>query len=153
MHILLHTSYNLDEINNMALAVLNILSQNSQKWILLLTGELGAGKTTFARHIIKNIIPDVGNIHSPSFPIMIPYDYSDKRLWHMDFYRLDSKNTQNPDNLLKNDIIDALDQNICIIEWPEMSPIDFSEYNNVYYVDIKIIDTDMRKLLIFLLTK
>jgi len=138
--------YNLDEIHTVAEKILSLLFQKApKKWILLLTGELGAGKTTFAREIIKKIIPDVGHVQSPTFPIMIPYEYDGGRLVHMDFYRLNHDGGAS-ETLLKNDIIDALHECICIIEWPEMSPVVLSQYHDVFCVNITIEGDETRML-------
>jgi tRNA threonylcarbamoyladenosine biosynthesis protein TsaE len=82
--------------------------------ILLLTGELGAGKTTFISGIAEGL-GIKGNLSSPSFTIINLYEIgSRKKFIHADFYRLDSA-----DEILNTGIEDYLysNRNIVCIEW------------------------------------
>jgi tRNA threonylcarbamoyladenosine biosynthesis protein TsaE len=82
--------------------------------MLLLTGELGAGKTTFISGIAKGLgIKE--NLSSPSFTIINLYKIgSRKKFVHADFYRLD-----NPGEILNTGIEDYLynSDHIVCIEW------------------------------------
>ncbi len=86
--------------------------------ILLLEGNLGAGKTTLAKGIALGL--NIKNkITSPTFSLMNVYDVNNKnikQLVHIDTYRLESEN-----DLTEIGVEDYLgDVNtICIIEWPE----------------------------------
>ncbi len=83
--------------------------------IIALSGDLGAGKTSFARGILDGLGLKQ-EAPSPSFAIVIPYDPPDVRLsvWHVDLYRLDSA-----DEAEGLALDEALDDGILIIEWPE----------------------------------
>lgn len=81
-----------------------------------LSGALGAGKTTFAKSIIKGLCPSVSFVVSPSFPLMIPYEYGNFTLWHMDLFRLSHASEKDLEDL---GIPELLARHPCIIEWPD----------------------------------
>jgi tRNA threonylcarbamoyladenosine biosynthesis protein TsaE len=81
---------------------------------IALRGDLGAGKTFFARAFIAE--PDVP---SPTFTLVQTYDLSEscgepRRVWHFDLYRL-----QSPEDAVELDIEDAFAEGISLIEWPD----------------------------------
>ncbi len=82
---------------------------------LLLFGELGSGKTSLVKEIGRSInIKD--NISSPSYNLLNIYDSDYGEIYHYDFYRLNNK-----EELLQLDFHHALENNLTIIEWPEIS--------------------------------
>ena len=88
--------------------------------IFLLNGELGVGKTTFARFFInyifkKNSLSPPNSIKSPSFPIMINYSIPSYEIYHYDLYRLKSEEEIEELNFYEN-----FKENITLIEWPEI---------------------------------
>jgi tRNA threonylcarbamoyladenosine biosynthesis protein TsaE len=82
---------------------------------LLLSGPIGAGKTTFARALIRT---RMGNpeeeVPSPSFTLVQTYDAPDVTLWHVDLYRLSG-----PDDAAELGLAQAFDTGLCLIEWPD----------------------------------
>src|SRR5262245_54777861 len=57
--------------------------------VIYLSGELGAGKTTLARGILRGLGYE-GRVRSPSFALVEPYKFSRLYLYHFDFYRFTS---------------------------------------------------------------
>ncbi len=82
--------------------------------ILHLRGELGAGKTTFARGLIR-ALGYVGRVKSPTFTLVEVYKLSRLSLYHFDFYRFDEPGEMRDSGLLEH--FDG--PSICIVEWPE----------------------------------
>ena len=80
--------------------------------VIALTGDLGAGKTTFARGLLRGMGWS-GEVPSPSFTLVQTYP-TDPPLWHVDLYRLDS--AEEADAL---GLDDAWDAAVVVIEWPE----------------------------------
>ncbi len=81
---------------------------------LYLSGELGAGKTTLARGLLR-ALGHLGSVKSPTYALVEPYVISGLYLYHFDFYRfIDSKELR--DAGLAEYFNDA---SVCIVEWPE----------------------------------
>ena len=86
---------------------------------LFLFGEIGVGKTTFARQLIndfelKNNIKK-SEVLSPTFNILFEYELKDFIIKHYDLYRL--KNEEEIKNL---ELFEIEEKNITLIEWPEL---------------------------------
>jgi tRNA threonylcarbamoyladenosine biosynthesis protein TsaE len=81
--------------------------------VIALSGELGAGKTSFARAFIRarggeEIVP------SPTFTLVQTYDLPGAAIWHFDLYRLRAA-----EEAWELGIEDAFHDGISLIEWPE----------------------------------
>ena len=83
--------------------------------VIALSGDLGAGKTSFARGVLAGL-GFAEEAPSPSFALVIPYAPPDVALpvWHIDLYRLDE-----PHEVEQLGLEDALFDSALIIEWPE----------------------------------
>lgn len=82
--------------------------------VVLLEGDVGAGKTHFARALIGSILIEAEDVPSPTFTIVQVYDTQNGPLWHTDLYRI-SADTE-VDEL---GLIDAFEGAICLVEWPD----------------------------------
>jgi tRNA threonylcarbamoyladenosine biosynthesis protein TsaE len=86
--------------------------------VVALYGELGAGKTTLARALIR-ALGYAGEVPSPTFTLAQSYDLSLVAVWHFDFYRID-----NPEEIVELGIDEAQAEAVTLIEWPErMGPL------------------------------
>ncbi len=81
--------------------------------IIALEGDLGAGKTTLARGILYGLGYS-GEVASPTFPIVIPYEELPVPAWHVDLYRI-----EHPSEIEELALDEALLHAALLIEWPE----------------------------------
>jgi tRNA threonylcarbamoyladenosine biosynthesis protein TsaE len=81
---------------------------------LLLEGEIGAGKSAFARALIRARLGRMEDVPSPTFTLVQTYEDAVSEIWHCDLYRL-----THPDEALELGLEDAFQTAICLIEWPD----------------------------------
>jgi tRNA threonylcarbamoyladenosine biosynthesis protein TsaE len=80
---------------------------------ITLDGELGAGKTTFVRHLLQ-ALGVTGRVKSPTYAVVEPYEVSTGHIWHFDFYRFNDP--QEWEDAGFRDIFASEGLKLC--EWP-----------------------------------
>jgi len=81
--------------------------------IIALKGDLGAGKTSFARAFIR-ARGGIEEVPSPTFTLVQVYELGAAAIWHFDLYRINV-----PEEAWELGIEDAFVEGISLIEWPE----------------------------------
>lgn len=83
---------------------------------VLLSGPLGAGKSTLARALIRSVLGDPGaEVLSPSFMLLQTYDTARFQIHHLDLYRL-----HNAEDLVEIGIEDMAAAGALVVEWPDL---------------------------------
>jgi len=87
--------------------------------VIFLYGEIGVGKTTFARLLINSYEKEknlkVSEVLSPTFNIVFEYDIKKLTIKHYDLYRL-----KNDSDIKNIGLFEDLERTITLIEWPEL---------------------------------
>lgn len=108
---------------------------------ITLSGDLGAGKTTLARAIIRSVANDEHlEVPSPTFTLVQTYELR-FTIGHFDLYRIGD-----PDEIFELGLDEILDQGVGLIEWPEMA--DNGLPNDLIEIKLSGLD-DIRTLEIF----
>lgn len=131
------TVNNLDEWQQVAEKVSHLLKHN----ILLLKGNLGAGKTTFTKFLLKTL-GSTDEVSSPTYAIVNEYTAPQGSIFHFDLYRMKSV-----DEVYDIGMDEYLDRAwLCIVEWPEIYA---SEFNGLPYHEMLIENSDTGRKVIF----
>ena len=128
-------NYSIEEIDKTAKIVLSL---NPYTKIFIFNGEMGSGKTTIIKAIIKELGYE-GTVSSPTFSLINEYFNGDK-IYHFDFYRIKSR-----EELLDIGIDEYISSNDwCFIEWPNLI-IDMLPDKHIE-LNIDVISSDNRKI-------
>ena len=95
--------------------LLRRLPEKLAGWTLLLSGELGSGKSTFARAIISAAGHD-GPVPSPTYTLVEPYSLPRAQIYHVDLYRVSDEEE------LRYLGWNELDDGFRMVEWPNRAP-------------------------------
>ena len=102
--------------NALGRALFEALPPDIRGFTILLEGELGAGKSTLARALIR-AAGHTGAVPSPTYTLIEPYDLERGKLYHVDLYRvIDEEELQ---FIGFNDLEDGCR----LVEWPDRAPL------------------------------
>ena len=128
--------YQLNQLKEISLKV----TQNFNHKIVLISGEMGAGKTTLIKQILIGLNV-IDNISSPTFSIINEYKTkSTDLIYHMDLYRI-----SRIEELEEIGFFEYLESgNLCFIEWGEiienMIGEDYNKFNIIEKGDLRILE-------------
>jgi tRNA threonylcarbamoyladenosine biosynthesis protein TsaE len=131
-------NYTLDEAKKVSNEIAAMLIKRN---ILLLYGDLGAGKTTLTKSIVESLGGDPKNVTSPTFNLVHIYDTKKFKIWHFDLYRIKSEK-----ELFNIGIEDAMTDGVLIIEWGEIAENLFSK--NYLKAHIEFTDDEYKRRLL-----
>jgi tRNA threonylcarbamoyladenosine biosynthesis protein TsaE len=133
--------YTLDDVDRIGAAIAAVLRVGD---VIGLSGDLGAGKTTLARAILKSL-GLVGEAPSPSFAIVQPYASPEVLfpVWHIDLYRIDD-----PTEIDELALDEGRDEAALLIEWPER--LGSRRWPDMLELSIVATDDDRRRLTVAL---
>lgn len=130
--------YSLEEIN----AISNKILEQKPKKVVIFNANMGVGKTTFIKSLLKNL-GVIDTISSPTFSLINEYKTIDNQIvYHFDFYRLKSENEAYDFGIEEY----LYSNHWCFIEWaekiPNLLPQDYS------IIDLELLDNGKRKLVL-----
>lgn len=133
-----YVSHSVEETQRIAEEFASKVEGEEKPVIILLKGEIGAGKTTFARGFLGKF--GIKKVRSPTFNIIHQYRKDDLNLYHIDLYRL------SPEEVERLEIWDIVSfgENIALIEWYEHAPEGL--FDRYYLVELDILDENRRKI-------
>ncbi|HRG49329.1 MAG TPA: tRNA (adenosine(37)-N6)-threonylcarbamoyltransferase complex ATPase subunit type 1 TsaE [Leptospiraceae bacterium] len=131
--------YKLNEIDKPVSCLREILTARKIEYpVILLTGEMGAGKTTFTSHLVRSFDKSL-NPNSPTFNLMNEYKTSQFSIFHFDLYRL--KSSEEVDNLGFEEIWGK--QGLSIVEWWQIATDYFDK--SAIEVKLEVVDEQRRR--------
>ena len=118
-----------------------LFKANLQKGdVVLLKGDIGAGKSHFARSLIQSAMHIKEEVPSPTFTLVQVYDTTIGSIWHADLYRLNDYS-----DVIELGLIDAFGEEIVLLEWPER--LGYLEPKDSLTIEIIILEGDRREII------
>lgn len=116
--------YEINEVEQVA----KQLIENVKTKTILFYGDVGAGKTTLIKSIVK-VLGSVDEVSSPTFSIVNEYKLKDEKIFHFDLYRINDT-----EEVYNFGIEDYLESDFWkFIEWPELiKPILYDDFDIIY---------------------
>ena len=108
--------------------------------VILLTGEIGAGKSHFARSLIQAAMDNIEEVPSPTFTLVQTYDTVVGSIWHADLYRLSDQS-----EVFELGLIDAFGNDIVLIEWPDR--LGYLEPQDALTIELVVLENDKREVI------
>lgn len=132
-------SHKVDDTAALALALSKLVCVGD---CLALSGEVGAGKTTFVQHFLKPLLAQDEIVTSPTFTLVQPYETNQSyRLYHADLYRI-----KHASEFSELGLEDVFEDNVTLIEWPEIAFPLLPEHT--LYITIEHMDEHKRQILL-----
>ncbi len=133
--------YKLNEIDKPVSYLREILTELKIEFpVILLTGEMGAGKTTFTSRLVRSFDSSL-NPNSPTFNLMNEYKTSAFSIFHFDLYRL--KSSEEVENLGFEEIWGK--QGISIVEWWQIAAGYFDK--SAIEIRMEVVDENTRRMI------
>jgi tRNA threonylcarbamoyladenosine biosynthesis protein TsaE len=127
------------ELKDIHAAAQTFLDHIKNKKVFAITGNMGAGKTTFV-HALCDVKKVTSNVGSPTFSIINEYVFPGGKIFHIDLYRL-----KDEEEAVRAGLEDCLySGEICFVEWPEKAIDIFPE--ETFYVNIDLVNESTRKI-------
>lgn len=106
--------FDITDLGRMAALARAVAGQAQTGDFIGLIGELGSGKTAFAREFIRDLGGPDEEVPSPTFNLVLVYAFPGVTIWHFDLYRLRA-----PEETVELGLEDALAEGISLVEWPD----------------------------------
>ncbi|MDX1924792.1 MAG: tRNA (adenosine(37)-N6)-threonylcarbamoyltransferase complex ATPase subunit type 1 TsaE [Rickettsiaceae bacterium] len=130
-------SFKVHSISEMLPVINEVIKSFATSKLLLLKGDLGAGKTTFVKELLANMA-NISGVTSPTFNILNIYESQIGPIFHYDLYRLKSR-----EELAEIGLMENISSYYVIIEWPDIAEQYLSKAKKTELV-IDILDDDVR---------
>lgn len=144
--LLIDREFKLDQINEILDAL--IFHINIDCSVILLNGEIGAGKTTFIKYLLERFNINKNTVQSPTYNILLQYNGSINNKKNIIIKHYDLYNA-NADMLFELDLMQNLLSGICIIEWPRDNIKSSYILKNAISINLDYVNEVTRKIKIY----